>query len=98
MTNQEGNRRFKRKAVRKPIRVKVDIPGSDFSGTAFASLSKNISEGGMFIFTTMEFEVGTKLRVLFKLPIEDSPSIDTTVEVRWSSGPDSDAQNILACT
>jgi uncharacterized protein (TIGR02266 family) len=47
----------------------------------FTGLSLDISEGGIFVATYLEFPLGTKLVLCFELP--DGTSVEARGEVRW---------------
>jgi uncharacterized protein (TIGR02266 family) len=47
----------------------------------FTGLSLDISEGGIFVATYLEFAIGTKLQLCFELP--DGTSVEARGEVRW---------------
>lgn len=57
--------------------VKIEYEGENFVG-----LSKNISQGGMFIEITKEFNIGNILKLKFKIPTLNTP-IETQAQVRW---------------
>jgi uncharacterized protein (TIGR02266 family) len=48
----------------------------------FAGLTRDISEGGIFVATHLPFEVGTRLEIQLLLPSDAQPALLLT-EVRW---------------
>ena len=68
-------RAFNRYTFRTDVRI-------EYKGEKFAGLSRNISQGGMFIEIAKEFSIGTVLQVKFNLPTHNEPIV-TQAQVRW---------------
>jgi uncharacterized protein (TIGR02266 family) len=68
-----------RSARRFPFEINVDIVSEH---NFYAGLSLNISEGGLFVATHVEYPVGTKLEIRLLLPGDEEPTSIQT-EVRW---------------
>jgi uncharacterized protein (TIGR02266 family) len=62
-----------------PYEINVDIVSEH---NFYAGLSLNISEGGLFVATHVEYPVGTRLEIRLLLPGDEEPTSLMT-EVRW---------------
>ena len=62
-----------------PFEINVDIVSEH---NFYAGLSLNISEGGLFVATHVEYPVGAKLEIRLLLPGDEEPTAIMT-EVRW---------------
>jgi len=62
-----------------PYEINVDIVSEH---NFYAGLSLNISEGGLFVATHVEYPVGTKIEIRLLLPGDEEPTALMT-EVRW---------------
>ena len=69
----------RRTSKRFPFEINVDIVSEH---NFYAGLSLNISEGGLFVATHVEYPVGTKLEIRLLLPGDEEPTAIMT-EVRW---------------
>jgi uncharacterized protein (TIGR02266 family) len=76
-----------RHSRRFPFEINVDIVSEH---NFYAGLSLNISEGGLFIATHVEYPVGTKLEIRLLLPGDEEPTALKT-EVRWVRPHNADA-------
>ncbi len=68
-----------RSSRRFPFEINVDIVSEH---NFYAGLSLNISEGGLFVATHVEYPVGTRLEIRLLLPGDEEPTSIMT-EVRW---------------
>ncbi len=68
-----------RSSRRLPFEINVDIVSEH---NFYAGLSLNISEGGLFVATHVEYPVGTMLEIRLLLPGDEEPTAIMT-EVRW---------------
>ena len=57
--------------------VKIEYQGETFTG-----ISRNISQGGMFVEIGKEFSIGTLIKIRFSLPYHKEPIV-TNAQVRW---------------
>ncbi len=74
--------RLKQPARTQPrVRTQVQIDYSPGGGRWLSGFTTNLSDGGLFIATAVQEEVGTQLRIRFQLP--GGPRIDGTAVVRW---------------
>jgi uncharacterized protein (TIGR02266 family) len=73
---EEGDSRSSR---RFPFEINVDIVSEH---NFYAGLSLNISEGGLFVATHVEYPIGARLEIRLLLPGDDEPTSIMT-EVRW---------------
>ncbi len=69
-----------RSSRRFPFEINIDIVSEH---NFYAGLSLNISEGGLFVATHVEYRVGTQLEIRLLLPGDDEPTSIMT-EVRWT--------------
>jgi uncharacterized protein (TIGR02266 family) len=76
-----------RHSRRFPFEINVDIVSEH---NFYAGLSLNISEGGLFVATHVEYPVGTKLEIRLLLPGDEEPTAIRT-EVRWVRPHNADA-------
>jgi uncharacterized protein (TIGR02266 family) len=76
-----------RHSRRFPFEINVDIVSEH---NFYAGLSLNISEGGLFVATHVEYPVGTKLEIRLLLPGDEEPTTIKT-EVRWVRPHNADA-------
>lgn len=76
-----------RHSRRFPFEINVDIVSEH---NFYAGLSLNISEGGLFIATHVEYPVGTRLEIRLLLPGDEEPTTLKT-EVRWVRPHNADA-------
>ena len=76
----------RRRAVRLPAEVKVDYRTV---GSFITDYSRNLSQGGTFVNTSMPLPVGARVRLRLTLPGRDLPfALDGVV--RWSREPEVD--------
>jgi uncharacterized protein (TIGR02266 family) len=76
-----------RRSRRFPFEIEVDIVSEH---NFYAGLSLNISEGGLFVATHVEYKVGTRLEIRLLLPEDEEPTAIMT-EVRWVRPHNADA-------
>jgi uncharacterized protein (TIGR02266 family) len=76
-----------RRSRRFPFEIAVDIVSEH---NFYAGLSLNISEGGLFVATHVEYKVGTRLEIRLLLPDDEEPTAIMT-EVRWVRPHNADA-------
>jgi uncharacterized protein (TIGR02266 family) len=56
----------------------------------YTGLSLDISEGGIFVATYLDFAIGTKLQLCFELP--DGTTVEARGEVRWRRTEEMDGE------
>lgn len=80
MTEQAENLTDERR-VSQRVFLKTHVNLSSESNF-YTGFSNNISEGGLFVATYSEFDIGTVLNLEFSIP-DDGPPIEVQAEVRW---------------
>jgi uncharacterized protein (TIGR02266 family) len=67
------------------IELEVEV-GLETEHNFYTGLTQDISSGGLFVATSMQYRVGERLRVRFSLPGQSEP-ITADAEVRWVRDP-----------
>jgi uncharacterized protein (TIGR02266 family) len=67
------------------IELEVEV-GLETDHNFYTGLTQDISSGGLFIATSIEYRVGERIRVRFSLPGQTQP-ITAEAEVRWVRDP-----------
>ena len=80
-----GEKPQRAKQKRKPLRTTIyGLLPKQMGGFKYSGFCENISEGGLFIQTPQFFELGSKFKIEFMVPLaEESLKVSAEVEVEW---------------
>jgi uncharacterized protein (TIGR02266 family) len=71
----------RRRSARVPLNIPVDYSAVD---AFFTEFSANINEGGIFVQSDTQSEIGTEVQLQFRLPGREEP-LDVSGRVAWLS-------------
>ena len=89
MSRASARLRPERRYRRLTLRIDVELETAD--GRATAAVATTLAAGGLFVATDTPLALGTRLRVRFELPGDDTP-LGLDARVVWTERPGPDAR------
>lgn len=75
---------YRRRHIRYPLRVPVEIqlPAADGKSEIIRARSRDISEGGAFVFTKTLPALGTNMELIIRLPVAQTGAAPSMLEMK----------------